>query len=444
MIALSRQYKIYHFVKRRGITMKKITAIYVRVSQEDEKQGVSESIQNQISYLKQYLLQNDITLYKIYCDDGFSGLNFERPAFQKMIQDIEYGMINCVVVKDLSRLGRDYIGTGYFAEQYFPQKNIQLIAVNDNIDTKNENIQQELIPFKALLNDFYAKDISKKIKASFHTKRQNGQFIGAFAPYGYQKDSTNKNHLIIEPYTSHVVQNIFMWYLQGENMTSIAQKLNDYGVPSPAVYKMTHTYYQNANMKYGLWTQQTIKNILSNETYAGNVTQGKTKKINYKNKKLKKIPKQYWIVKQNTHKPIIDYSLFQNVQTMLNQKSKTQKTNQRVMHLLGGLLYCGDCGSSMTYRRNKKGDFILLCSRYTRYGQCTRHQFYEYQCNDIVLNALQTFIENNPNCKQFHNNITIDCLSCHKIFFVQMIQKILFFEQYNTVKMCVYWNFSAP
>ena len=422
--------------------MKKMTAIYVRISQEDEKSSVSESIQNQISYLKQYLFQNDMTLYEIYCDDGFSGLNFERPAFQKMIQDIENGMINCVVVKDLSRLGRDYIGIGYFTEQYFPQKNIQFIAVNDNIDTENESIQQEFIPFKALLNDFYAKDISKKIKASFHTKRQNGQFIGAFAPYGYQKDNNNKNHLVIEPDTSNVVQNIFMWYLQGENMTSIAQKLNDCGVPSPAVYKMMHTYYQNTNVKYGLWTQQTIKNILSNETYAGNITQGKTKKINYKNKKLKKIPKQYWIVKQNTHKPIIDYTIFQYVQTMLNQKS--QKTNQKSMHLLSGLLYCGDCGSSMTFRRNKKGDFILLCSRYTRYGQCSRHQFYEHKCNDIIFNALQTFIKNTPNSKQYHNTIPIEHLFYYKIFIIQMIQKIQFFEQHNTIKMCVYWNFSAP
>ncbi|MEY8321670.1 recombinase family protein [Lachnospiraceae bacterium 46-61] len=424
--------------------MKKMVAIYVRVSQEDEKNGVSESIQNQISYLKQYLFQNDMVLYEVYCDDGFSGLNFERPAFQKMIQDIENGMINCVVVKDLSRLGRDYIGVGYFTEQYFPQKNIQLIAVNDNIDTENENIQQELIPFKALLNDFYAKDISKKIKASFHAKRQNGEFIGAFAPYGYQKDSHNKNHLIIDTYTSNVVQNIFMWYLQGENMSSIAQKLNDNGILSPAVYKMKHTYYQNANIKYGLWTQQTIKNILSNETYVGNITQGKTKKVNYKNKKLKKIPKQHWIVKQNTHKPIIDYSLFQNVQTMLNQKSKTQKTNQKTMHLLGGLLYCGDCGSSMTFRKNKKGDFILLCSRYARYGQCSRHQFYEHKCNDIILNALQIFTKNTPNCKQYHADISIDYLFYNKIFVIQMINKIQFFEQHNIIKMHIYWNFSAP
>ena len=239
-----------------------------------------------------------------------------------------------------------------------------------------------------------------------------------------------------------MVQNIFMWYLQGENMTSIAQKLNDCGVPSPAVYKMMHTYYQNTNVKYGLWTQQTIKNILSNETYAGNITQGKTKKINYKNKKLKKIPKQYWIVKQNTHKPIIDYTVFQYVQTMLNQKS--QKINQKSMHLLGGLLYCGDCGSSMTFRRNKKGDFILLCSRYTRYGQCSRHQFYEHKCNDIIFNTLQTFIKNMPNSKQYHNTIPIDHLFCYKIFIIQMIQKIQFFEQHNTIKMCVYWNFSAP
>lgn len=487
--------------------MKKTAALYVRLSQEDEKKAMSESIQNQIAFLTEYILKKGWQKGEIYCDDGFSGLDFERPAFQKMLEDIEKGKVNCIVVKDLSRLGRDYIGTGYLLERYFPQKGVQLIAVNDDIDTMSEENQQQWLPFRTVLNDLYAKDISKKIRTSFDIKRKNGQFIGAFSPYGYQKDSKNKNKLVIEEETAEIVKKIFQWYLQGDSMTGIAKKLNSMAVPSPAVYKMIHSSYANKNIKYGLWTQQTIKSILSNETYIGNLTQGKTKKVSYKIDKSKKIDKQNWIVAENSHNAIIDRAVFENVQHILSKKAGAQRENTKTEHILKGILYCGDCKSPMTFRKNRKGQYILICSQYARYGVCKRHQVYEKQCNEMIENALKQMIKKldwesilqtiNIQTKQetkqqkklwklkylqiklYEDKIKgilseeefvemlegirrqkkmlsqentslteqkkdMNYFLKKKLFLIQLIEKVEFFETEQEIKMCVCWKFSAP
>ena len=484
--------------------MKKIAAIYVRLSQEDEKKAVSESIQNQIAFLTEYILKKGWQRGEIYCDDGFSGLGFQRPAFQKMLEDIEKGKVNCIVTKDLSRLGRDYIGTGYLLENYFPKKGVQLIAVNDGVDTMAEDNQQQWLPFRTVLNDLYAKDISKKIRTSFDTKRKNGQFIGAFSTYGYQKDSKNKNRLVIEEETAEIVKKIFQWYLQGDSMTAIAKKLNSMSVPSPGIYKMIHSGYENKNMKYGLWTQQTIKSILSNETYAGNLTQGKTKKISYKINQTKKIEQKNWIVAKNTHHAIIEPMVFEQVQKLLFQKGGAQPHHTKAEHILKGILYCGDCKSPMTFRKNKKGEFLLICSQYARYGLCKRHQVYEKQCNQIIKNTLEQYMEkvqwqsalknkNTQTEKQKKYEKKIQALKymqtklyedkikglleeeefleilqqikeqkklfskekpcpCEpdiqyflnkRIFLLQFIEKIEFFEKEEEIKMCVHWSFSS-
>ena len=211
--------------------------IYLRVSQEDEKEGQSESIGNQQDFITRYVLEQGWNLTNVYIDDGWSGLNFERPDFKRMIADIESKKINLVITKDLSRLGRDYIDTGYYLERYFPQKNVRYIAINDGIDTFSQNGNTDMSPFKAVINDMYAKDISNKVRTALHTKKLKGDFIGSVAPYGYMKDPNNKGKLIIEEETAEVVKQIFEIFLEGGTKLGIANKLSMQGVPTPSQSK---------------------------------------------------------------------------------------------------------------------------------------------------------------------------------------------------------------
>lgn len=364
--------------------------VYVRLSREDvSREGQSESIKNQTELLTKFIIESGWNVIDIYVDDGFSGTNFDRPGFKRMIGDIEKGLINMVVVKDLSRLGRDYIDTGYYFEKYFPSKNIRFIAVTDGIDTFANTSNNDMSPFKSVINDLYAKDISKKVKAAVDTKRRNGKFIGSFAPYGYLKDPYDKNKLIINPETADVVEKIFSLYLSGNSLRQIALILNEEGIESPALYKQKNTTYHNGKVKYFLWLPETVRLILSNPTYTGNMSQNKCSKINYKLKKFRNVPREEWTVVENTHEPIVDTETFNLVQQMLKIKASQIQSIKPSPHLLSGLVYCGDCGARMTFLQGSNKIYYAVCSNYKRFKQCKRHSFPEKRLEEIILNELK-------------------------------------------------------
>lgn len=367
--------------------------MYLRISKEDENIEQSESIVNQREFITSVIFENGWDLYDEYVDDGYTGTNFDRPDFQRMMADIQNGNINLVIVKDYSRLGRNYSKTGILLDEIFPKYNVRFIAINDGIDTyKKNNNNNELAGFKGIMNDMYSADISKKIRTSFNSKRQNGQFIGAFAPYGYQKDSKNKNKLIVDPEASLVVKRIFNMRISGIGNEQIMRTLNQENVPCPTKYKEQNgSNYKNVNIVHGVWRAETIKTILSNPVYIGNMTQRKSERISYKIRKHKKMPRDKWIIVENTHEPIIDKDTFNTVQKLLKQKSYG-KTEKKTEHLLGGLLVCGECGKPVTFRREErkgKKKFITLCSNYSRFNKCTRHAVLEEEINDLVINDLK-------------------------------------------------------
>lgn len=365
--------------------------IYLRLSKEDEISGQSQSICNQREFLTSYVLDQGWNIIDVYIDDGFSGLNFDRPAFKRMISDIENKKINLVITKDLSRLGRDYIDTGNYIERYFPRKNVRYIALNDGIDTFANSANNDISPFKSVINDMYAKDISKKVRAVFDTKRKNGQFIGAFAPYGYKKDPANKNNLVIDEEAACVVRRVFSSYLQGKSIHGIVNSLNSEKVPCPAKYKITNSTYKNVFAKSFLWTHETVRRILTNPSYIGNMTQGRQVKINYKLEKYRKIPKKDWIVAAGTHEPVISPEDFAEVQEIMKRKIVHSERGEKATHLLNGLLFCGDCGSGMTYRRNCSKKMIIMCHTYNKYGPalCTRHGMLEAEVESHVISDLK-------------------------------------------------------
>jgi DNA invertase Pin-like site-specific DNA recombinase len=368
--------------------------IYARLSREDEERGSdqSESIKNQIDYLCRITNENGWSCVDIYTDDGLTGTNFDRPGFQRILKDIENGRINMVITKDLSRLGRDYIQTGYYLEKYFPEKNVRYIAVNDGVDTFSGNSSTEMSPFKNVINDFYARDISKKVRTAVDTRRKSGKFIGSFAPYGYRKDSENKNKLVPDLETSSVVKKIFKLYASGNSLRYIAYLLNSESIPSPAKYKENNTNYKGGRTKNYHWGPESIKVILTNPTYTGNLAQKKCTRINYKSKKYRSIPKEAWTVVKNTHEPIIDDAMFELVQQLLDKKASLYSMNQGNAHLLSGLIYCGDCGSRMTFLRGSGNLTYAVCSKYKRFKMCTRHSFPEKGLNDTVLNELRHIV----------------------------------------------------
>ncbi len=365
--------------------------IYLRLSKEDETAGHSESISNQRDYITSYVLDQGWNIIDVYIDDGFSGLNFNRPAFKKLVEDIENKKVNLVITKDLSRLGRDYIDTGYYLERYFPQMKVRYIALSDGIDTFANTSNNDMSPFKSVINDLYAKDISKKIRTVMDTKRKNGQFIGAFAPYGYKKDPYNKNKFVIDDEVAPIVKRIFSMYLNGESMHSIKKTLNTEQVPCPTKYKETNSTYRNAMVKRYLWTHETVKRILTNPSYMGNMAQGRQVKINYKIEKYRKIPSKDWIVAEDTHEPIISTEDFAMVQEIMEKKIVHYDKGEKASHLLNGLLFCGDCGAKMTYRKNSSKKMIVFCMTYNKYGpsQCTSHLMHEDVLEEHVIEELK-------------------------------------------------------
>ncbi len=368
------------------------TALYIRLSTEDEYEGPSESVTNQQSLLRDFVKKHKLSIYDTYIDDGFSGTNFDRPAFMRMIADIESKKVNMVITKDLSRLGRDYIMTGHYMERYFPENQVRFISLLDGIDTGVESTANDITPFRAIMNDMYAKDISKKIKSVKRDKQRKGQFIGGKALYGYKMHPTEKNKIVIDEEAAEVVRYIFRLALSGMSCRQIAVRLNEEGVLTPARY--AGLTISNPGPYSGKWSSERISDMLQNETYIGNMVQGRSVKVNYKSKKCLKQARENWVIVENTHDAIIDVNTFNKVKMLIDSRKNTR--SRTYDFLLKGLIYCHECGYPLAIlnRKNAKGEDTLyfVCrtyQRFTKEGICTGHIIKEKIVTDAVIEKVK-------------------------------------------------------
>ena len=350
--------------------------LYIRLSREDGDDLESESISNQRSLIRGYLAANGIEPVNEYVDDGYSGGNFNRPSFKRLITDIEKGIINCVITKDLSRLGRDYIDTGMYVERYFPEHNIRYIAINDDVDTFKETSGSDMMPFKLSMNDMYAKDISKKVRSSLIAKKKEGLFLGSTSCYGYMKSPQNKHILIPNPETAPVVKKIFDLYISGYSSSEIAEMLTRDEVPTPVMAKCMAGRLEKADRPH-IWKHTSISNIIKNKTYTGCLIQHTSQNISYKTKKRRVTPESEWIIKENSHEPIIDIRTFELAQEIKKRYNTYSPDRRNVEYALANLVYCKDCGARMYISYDRKRDRITMnCTTYrkfSKHGFCFSH-----------------------------------------------------------------------
>ena len=354
-------------------------AMYIRLSREDGDKEESSSITNQRNIITRFINENDnFIIVDEYVDDGYTGTNFNRPAFQRMIKDIEKGKINTVITKDLSRLGRDYIDTGRYVQRYFPENRVRYIALLDGIDTLEDAGMNDIAPFKSVINDMYVKDISKKITSALKERKTAGNFLAVTAPYGYKKNPENKYQLVINEEEAKVVRYIFRLYLQGNGLTKIAKILTEEEIPVPGISRNIGT--TRKTKLYDCWKQTTISRILKNPVYIGNLEQFKRKKVNYKSKKRVTVPKEDRVICYNTHEPIIKKEDFDEVQKIITENKAFSKSTKHD-YLFKGFLYCADCGAKLyltysDYAYKKYGEYryTTVCYTYSKYyNQCSRH-----------------------------------------------------------------------
>ena len=371
-------------------------ALYIRLSKEDETEGPSQSVTNQKSLLDEFVQKHRLQVYDTYIDDGWSGTNFDRPDFQRMIGDIEAKKVNMVITKDLSRLGRDYIMTGHYMERYFPEKRVRYISLLDGIDTGVESTANDITPFRAIMNDMYAKDISKKIKSVKRDKQRKGQFIGGKPVYGYKMHPTEKNKIIIDEEVAPIVRRIFAMALDGVSCRQIAAMLNEEGVPTPATYCGWNMGRKGPYA--GLWSSERISDMLQNETYIGNMVQGRQVKISYKSKKCLHQDRNNWVVVEDTHEPLIDAESFRKVRMLVNSRKRTR--SRTYDFLLKGLIFCHECGYPLGVlnRPNAKGEETLyfVCrtyQRFTKNSACTTHYIKEKTVTDAVIAKVREVCE---------------------------------------------------
>ena len=378
-------------------------ADYLRLSKEDGDSSFSpgkresDSIASQRELIKSFVSQRpDIELVAEFVDDGFTGTNFDRPGFQKMMKAVERGEINCIIVKDLSRFGREYIDAGNYIEKMFPKKGIRFIAVNERYDSLSATGPNDsmIISFINLLNDSYSRDISIKIRTNLETKRQRGEFTANFAVYGYMKDPEDRNHLIVDPEAASVVREIFRWKIEGVSPVSIAQRLNERGTLCPAAYKKAHgSHYASGFCSGGqlLWTSVAVQRILTNEIYCGVLIQGRRTTANYKVKTIVQKSQAEWARVEGTHEAIITHSQFHVVQRLMNEDCRRHQGEDAVRPL-AGRVYCGDCGSLAKREvasRNGKKYAYYICPNSCKGGHCSKRRISEKQLETTVLSFLR-------------------------------------------------------
>ena len=380
-------------------------AIYVRLSKEDgDVAGVSKAESNSISNQKELIRdflkdKEDIVVVSERVDDGYSGSSFERPGFQQMLEDIRRGVVDCVVVKDLSRFGREYIDTGRYIERLFPALGVRFIAVNDHYDSLRGDGQGDeiLVPFKNLINDAYCRDISVKIRSHLEVKRRNGEFIGAFAPYGYQKDGEDRHRLVVDAYAAGVVRDIFRMKLHGMSQDAIAGKLNRDGILSPMEYKNSRGINFRTAFRVKAasgWSPVAVRRILENEVYIGNLVQGRQSTPNHKVKKSIRKDKGDWVRVEKNHEPVVSERDFAVVQKLLGMDTRTAPDREGV-YLLSGIAVCGDCGAPMVRKVssvNGKRYCYYICSGHKAGGSCGPHRIPVQALEDAVFVLLKRHI----------------------------------------------------
>lgn len=390
--------------------MEYICGAYDRLSDADCTTDESSSIQSQKIIIDSFAKFNNLKIYKHYVDDGYSGGNFDRPAFREMINDIESHKINCVITKDLSRLGREMYETGKYIEEYFLEKGIRYIAINDSYDS---NIGDAMLGIRLSINDLYLRDVSKKVKMSLRAKQNRGDYIGSFALYGYKKSLINKHKLVVDEKVRYVIELIYDMALEGNSPNKIAEYLTLKQIPIPIVYKKDPRAVKiKENNGMGIWRRQTITGILTNQMYIGNMVQNTHYKISYNSKKMKKASKNENIIVKNTHEGIISKEIFDKVQKILNNKSVTWVTNQQLNYLLGGLIFCHECGRNIRISKDilKFGiRHYTQCNLYTRkgkYGICSSHRINYDWLEEDIIDHLRGI------CKEFCMNYDLSSIIC--------------------------------
>ena len=372
-----------------------VTALYARLSKDDDLVGDSNSIVHQKEILAKYAKEHGFTNIEFYVDDGFSGTNFNRPDFQRMMADAEEGKISTVIVKDMSRFGRDYIMVGYYTEIYFSNLNIRFIAINDNVDSSIQT-ENDLTPFKNVFNEWYAKDTSKKIRAVFKAKGNSGKHLTTNPPFGYIKDPNDKDKWIIDEEAAQTVKRIFEMFANGVRMPEIARKLTQEKVETPTLYNLKHGIKIRRTSEFPeIWSNATIKGILDQIAYAGHTVNFQTTKKSYKNKKQVRLPKEGWVIYRNTQEAIIDEKTFETVQQMRNVKRAYTKYNEP--NMFSGLLFCADCGNRLTIQRIAKhreaDNFSCATYRKKKKGLCSSHRILVSELTEVVKSDLQKVCE---------------------------------------------------
>ena len=374
---------------------------YYRLSKYDRTSNQeSDSIANQRKLVHAYLEKHpNIVLIDEADDDGYTGTNFDRPGFQKVLDAIKTGRVNCVIVKDLSRLGREYISTGNLLEKYFPNAGVRFIAINDDVDSENEKSGDDLlIPIKNLMNESYCRELSKKLRNQFRIQRGNGEFLGAFASYGYCKSPDDKHKLIVDENAAEVVKGIFSLKFRGYSQTAIAEFLSKSHIPTPMEYKKSQGLKYKTGFSTGStpkWSAVTINRILTNPIYMGTLVQGKRGTPNYKVKSMKARKESEWSVIKDNHPAIIDPLMFAAVQRMLERDTRTSPQGEAVFPL-SGVIFCADCGQSMLRRSVARGNrkfHYYVCSGNKKGWGCSSHSFECSKLEAVVLNAIQKQIQ---------------------------------------------------
>lgn len=385
------------------------TAIYVRLSIEDSGTNSSEVLETQKLIVEQFVSkQKDMQIISTYCDNGYTGTNFDRPDFERMMTDVRARKVDCIVVKDLSRFGRNYVETGYFLENIFPFLGVRFIAITDNYDTlHNINGDDMVVSLKNIVNSLVAKDISAKSASVLHQKQKNGEFIGAFAPYGYMKNPDRKNHLIIDPVTAPIVQDIFKWKLDGMGYIMIARKLNEQNILSPSMYNYLSGRYKQKVMPTGnatSWQGQVVKLITQNFTYTGNVTQGKSHESLCEGIPLTKFKKKDYIIVYGTHEAIVDEDTFRRLEVISEEIAKNCNTHRgkypHKENIFKSKIFCADCGQKMIRYKNVSATgtarYTFLCNNYEhklQISKCSKKCLGEPELIAAILSSLKIQVD---------------------------------------------------
>ncbi len=385
---------------------------YIRLSECDEDktyESDSESVINQRHLLMDFVKENGFTFVDEYVDDGYTGTNFNRPGFQRMIKDIESGRINCVITKDLSRLGRNHVGCGNLLEEYFPANKIRFISILDGVDTFLDSANNDIAPFKSLFNDMTSKDTSKKIRSILKNKKQQGKFIGSKPCYGYMRDPEDKGHLIPDPEVAPVVKKIFKMAYYGKGVSDMVSYLNDNNIKCPSAYKGTKS---SSRQKFNMWTISSVNKLLKNRIYTGDMVQNKQTKMSYKSQKKITLDESLWIIVENTHEALVSKAMFDSIQ---NAPSRTRITHcNREKRLLENLLTCKECGNTLTvlHRKNKNYKdntyWSVNCNKYARDPRrklCYPHFFPYDKLEEVILGAIKN------TCQRYLDSLNIKELS---------------------------------